>query len=116
MSLNRAAVAASGADMSVSDVASATGLSQTLIYREISCGNLIAYKVGKVLRVEHDAYADWKQRCTVRPRGETPTYEIGRLAQESRGTSANFAARLSATDSAKDDEKNGGTLHRVSPL
>ena len=100
MSLEHASVGAADADMSVSEVAAATGLSQTLIYREISCGNLVAYKVGKVLRIERDAYSDWKQRCKVRPRSESPLYEIGHIAQSTRGGSAGFAARLSAIEEA----------------
>jgi excisionase family DNA binding protein len=93
-------VGAADADMSVSEVAAATGLSQTLIYREISCGNLVAYRVGKVLRVEREAYSAWKQRCKVRPRGESPMYEIGRVVQKAGGVSAGFAARLSAIEEA----------------
>jgi len=100
VSLNHAGTATTDVDMSVSEVASATGLSQTLIYREISCGNLVAYKVGKVLRIEREAYADWKQRCKVRPRAESPMYEIGRVVQKAAGVSAAFDAQLSAIEDA----------------
>jgi excisionase family DNA binding protein len=100
VSLNRVGAAAADADMSVSEVAAATGLSQTLIYREISCGNLVAYKVGKVLRIEREAYSDWKQSCKVRPRSESPAYEIGRVVQKAGGVSAGFAAQLSAIEEA----------------
>jgi excisionase family DNA binding protein len=98
VSLNHAGKATTDADMSVSEVASATGLSQTLIYREINAGNLVAYKVGKVLRIEREAYADWKQRCKVRPRAESPMYEIGRAVQKAGGASAAFTARLAAIE------------------
>jgi excisionase family DNA binding protein len=54
------------ADLSPSQAAEQTGLSRTLIYREIERGHLCAYKVGGRLRITAEALAEWKRRHTGR--------------------------------------------------
>ena len=48
-------------DLSQREAAEQTGLSRTLIYREIERGYLRAYKVGGRLRISADALLDWKR-------------------------------------------------------
>ena len=57
-----------GSDMSPGDAARQTGLSRTLIYREIERGQLSAYKVGGRLRITPQALEDWRRRHSVSPR------------------------------------------------
>lgn len=92
------AVSVSG-DLSPLEVAVQTGLSRSLIYREIERGNLVAYRIGARLRVEPEAVACWKERCRVRPRMERPIYEP---APRSRGLrfSSGFADELVAIERA----------------
>jgi excisionase family DNA binding protein len=84
-------------DMSPREVAALTGLSTSLIYREIERGNLAAYRVGSRLRVEPDAVEHWKEHCRVRPRMEAPMYEP---APRSRGarSSSEFVDELAAIE------------------
>ena len=86
-------------DLSPREVAALTGLSRSLIYREIERGNLAAYRIGARLRVEPEAVARWKERCRVRPRMEPPMYEP---APRSRGLrcSSGFADDLAAIERA----------------
>jgi excisionase family DNA binding protein len=53
--------------LSPDDVAELTGLSRSLVYREIERGNLRAYKVGTRIRIERAAFDAWKEQCQVRP-------------------------------------------------
>jgi excisionase family DNA binding protein len=81
-------------DLSPGEVAVRTGLSRSLIYREIERGRLRAYKVGGRLRIEPEAVAEWKRAHAVRPRGvakyEPPPRPL-------RGTeSGSFADELQA--------------------
>jgi excisionase family DNA binding protein len=87
-----------GGDLSPADVAEATGLSRSLIYREIERGNLAAYRVGTRLRIEAEAVATWKARCRVRPRSEPPIYEL--LSAQGRGArqSSEFVEQLAAVE------------------
>lgn len=62
-------------DLSPQDVADLTGLSRSLIYREIERGNLLAYKRGGRIRIEPQDLADWKQAGRILPRGREPAYE-----------------------------------------
>ena len=55
-------------DLSPGEVAVRTGLSRSLIYREIERGRLRAYKVGGRLRIEPEAVAEWERAHAVRPR------------------------------------------------
>ena len=48
-------------DLSPREATEQTGLSRTLIYREIERGYLRAYKVGGRLRISADALLDWKR-------------------------------------------------------
>jgi excisionase family DNA binding protein len=86
-------------DLSPRDVAALTGLSRSLIYREIERGNLAAYRIGTRLRVEPEALARWKERCRVRPRMKAPMYEP---VPRSRGfrCSSGFADDLAAIEHA----------------
>jgi excisionase family DNA binding protein len=87
--------------LSVGGVAELTGLSRALIYREIERGHLLAYRVGRRLRIAPEAVAEWKRRCVVRPRSEPPAYEP--VLRRGRGpVSASFAAELDAI------ERDGG--------
>jgi excisionase family DNA binding protein len=62
-------------DLSPREAAEQTGLSRSLIYREIERGHLRAYKVGGRLRISVDALIDWKRLHAV-VRGSTlATYE-----------------------------------------
>jgi excisionase family DNA binding protein len=84
-------------DLSPLEVAAETGLSRSLIYREIERGNLSAYRIGARLRVEPEAVALWKERCRVRPRMEPPIYEPCPLPR-ARGSSSVFADELAAIE------------------
>ena len=64
-------------DLSPREAAVQTGLSRTLIYREVDRGNLRAYKVGGRLRIPADALEDWKRRHAVVAR-QPPPYEPAR--------------------------------------
>jgi excisionase family DNA binding protein len=101
VSIDRAVTTKTGGDLSPAEIAAATGLSKTLVYREIERGNLAAYRVGKVLRVERQDYLDWKERCRVRPRGEAPMYEPSSPGRRTRSSSGAFAERLAAVESAR---------------
>jgi excisionase family DNA binding protein len=57
-------------DLSPGQAADQTGLSRTLIYREIERGHLRAYRVGGRLRITLDALAEWKQLHAVVPRAQ----------------------------------------------
>jgi excisionase family DNA binding protein len=83
-------------DLSPSQAADQTGLSRTLIYREIERGHLRAYRVGGRLRITPDALAEWKELHAVAPRAPKPSYEPE--AATSRGASKrdSFAAELRA--------------------
>lgn len=52
---------AAAKDLSPREAALLTGLSRTLMYREIERGHLRAYKVGGRLRITPEALADWKR-------------------------------------------------------
>ena len=88
-------------DSSPAEVAAATGLSRSLIYREIERGSLAAYRVGARLRVEPHAIAQWKERCRVRPRGEPAMYEpVANRSRESE-RSSEFAEQLAAIEARR---------------
>jgi excisionase family DNA binding protein len=55
-------------DLSPGQAADQTGLSRSLIYREIERGHLRAYKVGGRLRITPEALSDWKRLHAVVPR------------------------------------------------
>lgn len=84
-------------DLSPREVAALTGLSMSLIYREIERGNLPAYRVGARLRVEPEAMALWKERCRVRPRMEPPMYEPAPRSRGARCSDA-FVDELAAIE------------------
>ncbi len=83
--------------LSVDAVAELTGLSRSLVYREIERGNLRAYKVGARLRIDPAAVASWKERCQVRPRSAPPIYEPVTQARR-RGVSSVFVDKLDAIE------------------
>src|SRR3954454_11643211 len=83
--------------LSVDAVARATGLSRSLVYREIERGNLPAYKVGARIRVEPAAMEAWKDRCQVRPRSAPPVYEPV-MRPRRGGRSASFVDELGAIE------------------
>jgi excisionase family DNA binding protein len=83
------------ADLSPREAARQTGLSRTLIYREIERGHLRAYKVGGKLRVTPDALAEWKRLHAVLPRSTAPAYERA-AAAPAAGGSDSFASELRA--------------------
>lgn len=62
-------------DLSPREVADVTGLSRSLIYREMERGNLVAYKRGGRIRIEQQALADWKEAARMAPRSREPMYE-----------------------------------------
>ncbi len=99
MTASRASERAAGlrvpVDLSPLEAARQTGLSRTLIYREIERGHLLAYKIGGRLRITPAALADWKRAHTVTPRPEPPPYEPAR-APRAAGASDRFAADLRA--------------------
>ena len=61
--------------LSVGEVAELTGLSRSLIYREIERGHLAAYRVGSRVRMDPTAVASWKEQCRLRPRDQALEYE-----------------------------------------
>lgn len=83
------------ADLSPRQAARETGLSRTLIYREIERGHLRAYKVGGRLRITREALVEWKRLHAVSPQRNAPAYEpvLGRRAMPSGDS---FAAELRA--------------------
>jgi len=87
-----------GGDLSPADVATATGLSRSLIYREIERGNLAAYRVGTRVRIEAEAVAVWKARCRVRPRSEPAIYELLSASTRTGQPSSAFAEQLAAVE------------------
>jgi excisionase family DNA binding protein len=82
-------------DLSPRQAAQQTGLSRSLIYREIERGHLRAYKVGGRLRITPEALAEWKRLHAVRPPTEAPPSEPGRGPRKARGGDR-FASELSA--------------------
>jgi excisionase family DNA binding protein len=84
-------------DYSPLEVAALTGLSRSLIYREIERGNLAAYRIGTRLRVEPEAVARWKEHCRVRPRWQQPMYEPAPRSRRPRSSIA-FADELAAIE------------------
>jgi excisionase family DNA binding protein len=83
------------ADLSPGQAAQQTGLSRTLIYREIERGYLRAYKVGGRLRITPEAFAEWKLHHTVVPPPHMPSYEPPPAARKVRGSDS-FASELRA--------------------
>lgn len=79
-------------DLSPHQAARRTGLSRTLIYREIERGHLSAYKVGGRLRITAQALEDWKRRHSVSPQS-APAYEPAGAAPPAR-VGDGFAAQL----------------------
>ena len=77
-------------DLSPREASQQTGLSRTLIYREVDRGHLRAYKVGGRLRITPEALAEWKRLHSVGVRSERPAYEP-RLAGAGDGA---FASEL----------------------
>lgn len=82
-------------DLSPRDAAFLTGLSRSLIYREVERGHLRAYKVGGRLRITREALADWKRLHAVLARPHPPDYEPPLVKRSSRGR-ADFASDLRA--------------------
>jgi excisionase family DNA binding protein len=68
-------------DLSPQEVADLTGLSRSLIYREIERGNLVAYKRGSRIRIEPQALVNWKQAACILPRGRDPVYKPCRASR-----------------------------------
>jgi excisionase family DNA binding protein len=83
------------ADLSCRDAARQTGLSRTLIYREIERGHLHAYKIGGRLRITQEALAEWKRLHAVVRRSRGPAYEPAPAAPGARGSDS-FASELRA--------------------
>jgi excisionase family DNA binding protein len=86
-------------DLSPRQAAQQTGLSRTLIYREIERGHLRAYKVGGRLRITQEALADWKRLHTVVVEPHALAYEPGRTRKARGGDS--FASELRAVREEK---------------
>jgi excisionase family DNA binding protein len=84
--------AAVARDLSPREAAIQTGLSRTLIYREVERGHLRAYKVGGRLRITPEALLEWKRLHAVTVRSERPAYEP--IARASDGTRSGFADEL----------------------
>jgi len=82
-------------DLSPAEAAERTGLSRTLIYREIGRGHLRAYKVGGRLRIAAEALADWKRVHAVVPRPLPAAYDPRRAARAG-GSAESFSAELKA--------------------
>jgi excisionase family DNA binding protein len=80
-------------DLSPREAAEQTGLSRTLIYREIERGYLRAYKVGGRLRISADDLVDWKRLHAVVPSSSVAPYEPAVAGSSSR-TTAGFLADL----------------------
>lgn len=83
-------------DLSAGQAADQTGLSRTLIYREIERGHLRAYRVGGRLRITREALAEWKELHAVVPRARLPSYEPQAAASGGAGRPDTFAAELRA--------------------
>jgi excisionase family DNA binding protein len=82
-------------DLSPSEAADQTGLSRTLIYREIERGHLRAYRVGGRLRITPEALAEWKQLHAVVPRAQA-SYEPRPATSRGGREPDSFAAELRA--------------------
>jgi excisionase family DNA binding protein len=82
-------------DLSPGDAARRTGLSRTLIYREIERGYLRAYKVGGRLRITPEALEEWKRLHAVAPRSLAAAYEPAGAAR-ARHKGDSFASELRA--------------------
>lgn len=83
-------------DLSPAEAARRTGLSRTLIYREIERGHLRAYRVGGRLRITQQALAEWKRMHAVVPRGQPPPYEPRPEASRRASGPDSFGAELRA--------------------
>lgn len=83
-------------DLSPGEAAGRTGLSRTLIYREIERGHLRAYRVGGRLRITQEDLAEWKRLHAVVPRAQPPPYEPHPKASRRTHGSDTFAAELRA--------------------
>lgn len=83
-------------DLSPGQAADQTGLSRTLIYREIERGHLRAYRVGGRLRITREALAEWKQLHAVVPRAQPPPYEPRPEASRGAPRPDTFATELRA--------------------
>lgn len=82
-------------DLSPGEAAQQSGLSRTLIYREIERGHLRAYKVGGRLRITAEALDEWKRLHTVAPRPQAAACEPRRAGRTGRGSDS-FASELRA--------------------
>ena len=82
-------------DLSPRGAAELTGLSRTLIYREIDRGHLLAYKVGGRLRITREALAEWKRLHAVEPLPQ-PSYEPRRPVARLDIGQGGFGAELEA--------------------
>jgi len=84
------------ADLSPRQAAQQTGLSRTLIYREIERGHLNAYKIGGRLRITREALTEWKRLHAVVARPPAPAYEpVGSRRPDTR--TCRFTADLEAS-------------------
>jgi excisionase family DNA binding protein len=83
-------------DLSPGQAADQTGLSRTLIYRDIERGHLRAYRVGGRLRITLEALAEWKELHAVVPRAQSPSYERQPAASRGAVRPDTFAAELRA--------------------
>jgi excisionase family DNA binding protein len=83
-------------DLSPGQAADQTGLSRTLIYREIERGHLRAYRVGGRLRITPEALAEWKELHSVVRRAQSPLYEPQPAASRGAVRPDTFAAELRA--------------------
>jgi hypothetical protein len=81
-------------DYSPREVAALTGLSRSLIYREIERVNWLRTGSGPAC-VSPEAVARWKEHCRVRPRWEPPMYEPAPRSRRPRSSTA-FADELAA--------------------
>lgn len=82
-------------DLSPFQAAQQTGLSRTLIYREIERGHLRAYKVGGRLRISQAALSEWKRIHAVEPL-RRPAYDPARLSSPRVPQPGSLAAELQA--------------------
>lgn len=82
-------------DLSPAEVANRTGLSRTLVYREIARGHLRAYKVGGRLRIAAEALEGWKQAHVVLPRRQPAAHQPRQTTCAGDGTGS-FSAELRA--------------------
>jgi excisionase family DNA binding protein len=83
-------------DLSPGQAADHSGLSRTLIYREIERGHLCAYRVGGRLRITPEALAEWKELHAVVPRAQSPSYGPHPAASRGALRPDTFAAELQA--------------------